>query len=462
MIDFLIIYELKKRELESVVLLGEELKRRGHSVEYFSFPARPHFLLPWLHRRARVVVTPAAYDNQALYILVYRACRAARKIVNLQWEQVWTVEAESDTSHFRFPSEMARQVLHTCWGGHTRELLLRAGIDAERAQVTGPIHMDFLRPEMRRYYRDRADLFGDYGLDTARKTVLFISSFAFASYTPSELAGQKVNLSDHEVDDFRDVSVASQREVLAWIDRALADDPTIAFIYRRHPAENDSPLLHALAEKHEHFHVISDHSVKQWILCADKIFTWYSTAIAEVYFAGKSCEVLRPVPMPPNLEVTLLTNAHTIDNYETFRASLDQDNAFPIPAEVMHDYYSVTESPAYQRTAELLEGVLRDDRLTLEWDRATLADFSKRLRQDLRRSVGGAVNRAAASAKRAIGRLLGLELARPESELLRRHSLGRAKLRADVATDEELRALGATMRALITAATGSTAPTGDR
>ena len=68
-------------------------------------------------------------------------------------------------------------------------------------------------------------------------------------------------------------------------------------MYRRHPSEWNSPALDALQKKHANFHVIFADSVKQWIVAADQIFIWMSTAIAEVYFAGKSCHILRPQPI---------------------------------------------------------------------------------------------------------------------------------------------------------------------
>ena len=36
-IDFLIFWETKVREIESIILMGEYLKSKGYTVEYFSF-----------------------------------------------------------------------------------------------------------------------------------------------------------------------------------------------------------------------------------------------------------------------------------------------------------------------------------------------------------------------------------------------------------------------------------------
>ena len=59
----------------------------------------------------------------------------------------------------------------------------------------------------------------------------------------------------------------------------------------------EQPALEELAKKRPNFHVIFADSVKQWIVAADSISIWMSTAIAEVYMAGKSCHILRPSPL---------------------------------------------------------------------------------------------------------------------------------------------------------------------
>ena len=58
MLDFLIMYESKNRELEGDVLLGEELKRRGYTVDYI----HSHYFRG-KKRQAKVMIVPYAYDK---------------------------------------------------------------------------------------------------------------------------------------------------------------------------------------------------------------------------------------------------------------------------------------------------------------------------------------------------------------------------------------------------------------
>ena len=98
----------------------------------------------------------------------------------------------------------------------------------------------------------------------------------------------------HDFSGFAATNRISMAETLRWFDAYLGDHPEVELVYRRHPSEWNSPALEALAKKRPNFHVIFADSVKQWIVAADSISIWMSTAIAEVYMAGKSCHILRP------------------------------------------------------------------------------------------------------------------------------------------------------------------------
>lgn len=87
------------------------------------------------------------------------------------------------------------------------------------------------------------------------------------------------------------------QETLRWFDEYLGVHPEVELVYRRHPSEWNSPALEELAKKRPNFHVIFADSVKQWIVAADSISIWMSTAIAEVYMAGKAATSCAPSPL---------------------------------------------------------------------------------------------------------------------------------------------------------------------
>lgn len=442
MIDFLILYELKNREIENVILLGNELKKRGYSVEYLKYPSKNRYMIPGMKKKARVVLTSALYDNNSLYVMVYRCSRAAKKIVNLQWEQIWTNQADNNFSDFRFPHQMAKEAVHICWGEHTKEKLLRVGIKPEKVKITGPLHMEFLRQTFKNYYKDRETLFREYDINTNKITVLFISSFSYATLTEDQIRGLKTDLDGATVDEFQRLSIESQKEMIRWIDKLLQETPNINFIYRKHPAENDSELLRELMDKYESFKAISDYSVKQWILTCDKIYTWYSTSIGEVYFAHKPCAILRPIQISNELEVSIMSDAEKIIDYDAFKKSIHENYQFPISDEAMRKYYSVDANvTAYQRLADLLEEVLSKDIYNIRWDKSLLDTFSRRLWKDrtisLLRQCFHSFLKVCSVLKGHCGIKLPLKL----EHRVYNYEIGTNKILADSASKEEIHIL---------------------
>ena len=126
-------------------------------------------------------------------------------------------------------------------------------------------------------------------------------------------------------------------------------------------AELYAGKLEELAKKRPNFHVIFADSVKQWIVAADSISIWMSTAIAEVYMAGKSCHILRPVPIEHEYDPVIYKDAHYVTRYDEFAAAMaEPEPPFPIAKDVIEGYFDPGEMPAYKRMADLLEDVYKN------------------------------------------------------------------------------------------------------
>lgn len=358
MADFLINYEHKAREIETVCLIKAELERRGYSVE-FSCTYDEDRIRGVQRRKAKVVLTPALYNDGCLYGFVYSIAGFCRKVVNLQWEQALTNQDESDPSFYQNPKGYSTEALHLCWGEEPRNRLLRAGVKGDRAVVVGPVQMDFLRPEFADFYLTREDLARRFDLDATKDWVLFISSFTFVNMTDEEY-DTEVKYMGTRLHDFQRLSILSKQEIINWLEVAIKRHPGKIFIYRPHPSENGDPTLLEMEAEHKNFRVVKDLSVKQWIKCSDKILTWYSTSVAEVFFAGKSCTILRPVAIPYEWDVSIYRNAHMISNISHFLKDIEKDDdSFPLSEALIHDYFQVQDTtPAYMRLCDVLEQVL--------------------------------------------------------------------------------------------------------
>lgn len=384
-IDFLIMYEVTTRELESIILLGNELKQRGYSVEYFSFEHSnlKKYLQNKKHIKkyydnVEIVLMPSLYHDKEVYHLVHYVCGNCKNIVNLRWEQAFTYKNEKDFNGYQYPHGDARMGYHLCWGNASRENMISAGINDSKLLLCGPIHMDFLREQFCDYYVDKKQLFMQYNLPIDKKSVLYISSFALASMTERQLQREEENagrtLFDREQIKHQK---ESRRITLEWIEELLKED-SCTFIYRPHPVENVLEDLAELEDKYENFHVISEHSVKQWILQCDVITTWISTSIVEAFFAGKSCLIVRPLPIAKENEMPLYKDSNIIDSKEKFLNGVKADSEISVSEKVIRNYYDCNEIPSYIRLSNMLEKIHADDEQFFPWDSDKIKSFESK------------------------------------------------------------------------------------
>lgn len=363
-VDILFVYETKVRELESICLLKGELERRGYTTAILNTwneigQKKPKY-------RAKVVVSPSMYDN-GIFDFVKDLCGEVPKLVNLQWEQIGPVGDEKKPDAWYILKGMAKQCVHICWGPATYErLLTRANIDEEHLSITGQMAMDFCRPEYRSYYREKEDVFGEYGIPIDKEANLFISSFSYVNL-PDTLVKESLF---SEVDQLIHTSCESFKGMLVWFERFLQRNPEQIMIYRPHPSEAKNPKLTSIAQAYpDRFFIINDMSVKQWIAVADRVYTWYSTASAEAYAFGKPVAVLRPYPMPADLETALLRNVQKIETYEDFEKTLENGCCQTLTKEDFSRYYRYDNVPAYIRVADTIEKVYKNDKYFIVDDR---------------------------------------------------------------------------------------------
>lgn len=379
MVDFLIMYEVKQRELESIILVGNELKKRGFSVEYLSFfQIDDKHLINKHFNNVKVVLTPSLYHNEELMNIIYHVTGKVKRIVNLQWEQVGTVQAEQNNKSYMFPKEQAKNAVHICWGKKPANNLVNSGVSPENAIITGPLHMDLLRPKFIKYFFSKHTLLEKYKLDPHNHTILFISSFVYSNLTERQVVEAAKAWGMDWVMNQRKLATNSFDDLMVWFEELLRTNKNINFIYRPHPAENGNNKLVEMQRKFKNFRVISEHSVKQWILTCDTILTWISTSIAEAYFAGKACTILRPIKIPLEQEMTVLVNSDVVDSIEKFLSISNIDGVNSVNKKTIESYYDVDENqPSFIRLCDKLEEVLNNEKFNFLWDEKLVKNYEK-------------------------------------------------------------------------------------
>jgi surface carbohydrate biosynthesis protein len=360
--DFLFVYEVKNRELDNILLLKCELERRGYSIKLIETWAQ--ILKQSKPINAKVAVTFALYDESNIRLVLQFAPKV-NKILNLQWEQVFTNgdEATSSTDLSRSIQGIAKNAVHICWGNNTFDRLTnKFGINPNNACITGSVTLDFLRNEFADYYYSREEVIKQYGINRMQKIYLFISSFSYTTLPENIVNSSRFQCQGFDVKAHCRISKDSKKIILDWFKKELELHPEILIIYRPHPAEINSAELKEIENNYTNFRVINEMSIKQWILISDKIYTWWSTSIAEVFAAQKGCSILRPIEIPYSNEVQIYKNASMIQSFEEFDNSFLLPNIFPIKKEYIENFYFTDlNEPAFIKICNLLDEMIKNN-----------------------------------------------------------------------------------------------------
>jgi len=356
--DVLIVYERKQRELENAILMQIELESRGYSCDIVQFYEASKFNLLNINS-PKVILTPHLYNTKSVYRNFARFGHA-KYLVNLQYEQVLSKKWEVLGAHT--PKGSAQDFFHICWGDEVVNRLIEGGIPDYNIKVIAPLHLDLLRSEYRPCKSKlRDDLARNYGLESTRKWVLFLSSFTYADI---ELNRLKMNeaAAGTDLSDFPEIHTKSRDELLRWFSSVLEKDTESLFIYRPHPDELNLVNVLKLENNFPNFRVIRERAVKDWIQVSDNIYTWYSTSVVESHFLDKPYSILRPYPLPDSFDSVLLKYGDFITSYSQFESDyflLDEQRSFAISDQHIKKYYKVDEvSPSFKKMGDFVESLL--------------------------------------------------------------------------------------------------------
>lgn len=359
MIDVMLIYEHKVREIETIIAIDNELRRRGLSTCIMCITDLNK--LKYSLMNPKLVVVPSLYSTQSLKDQVGFIFGNAKKVLNLQWEQVYNGDFEVST---RTPKDIAKQATHVCWGEESYQRLTKAGI--KNAFLIGPPQMDFLKKEYEYYYLSRENILIKYNIENNSKILLFISSFAYHCVTEKQL--EKINnLVDWDAYLFKKITIDTRSIVFNWFEKMLTNYPNYVLVYRPHPSELDDHDLLQMENKYPNFRIIRDYSVKQWIKVSDVVLNWFSTSGVESFFAKKDCLYLRPIELNKDYDYKMYRNVLKIKDYDKFEyyvnnpQEIDEYYLKHNIASDINEYYLLDEDVCFKKICDLIGKMLECD-----------------------------------------------------------------------------------------------------
>lgn len=360
-IDFLIRYEHKVRELEGIMLIKLELEKRGYSVALkcnYDYKTIDKF-------DPKVIIVPAAYFPKHIMTDLIRY-GYKKKIVNLQWEQIFQNKNERNLNSPYNIHGCCRNIKHLLWGEQECNRLIFGGLPKENAFKVGHINTDLLRNDFKNTLISKDLLSSKYKLKKQSKWFLFISSFAYCELDKLQEEMCMTLEGKDNFDYFKQLSDKSRAIILLWFEKILSCNPETIIIYRPHPDEaRKSKVLKELETKYSNFRVISELSIKHWINACDKIYNWYSTSQLDVNILSKPYRLLRPITIKPDIDYKLFLGIEYIKNEEEFISDFDNlENKIIIKKEIFDQYYYIPKNYVYQNICDILENML----LTTNYD----------------------------------------------------------------------------------------------
>lgn len=361
-LDFLFIYEHKVRELENLCLMKYELDRRGYRTKIMHIEDADALkaMRPIYH--TKVVVMMACYENSTIEWHTKNFVKFD-KIIDLQWENIVFPKDEKNADAYKNYSGVAKDVVRVSWGEMNRKRMLDvAGMDPRKVKMIGHVGMDFLRDELRGYYRTKEDVLEEYQIPVDKKIFLFISPYFSDHLSKDYLEDLCRRFGEGWRQYYEECMLPSKRVILNWIGKICEERDDVEFIYRPHPGE-ESEQAEKLESKYSNFRMIRTLSVKQWILISDKIYTGNSSTFVEAFFAKKMCYFLFPFPVSPDYELAFLREADKIRDYEDFYGStLENDSRpFPVREQLINEVYTIDwNKPSYVKFADMAEEVIGD------------------------------------------------------------------------------------------------------
>jgi surface carbohydrate biosynthesis protein len=373
-VDFLIRYEHKVRELESIMLLKLELERRGYTVAFvanYDYKDKKHY-------DPKVIVSPAIYNDGQLKTDISRY-GLKKKIANLLWEQVMGIAEEESPTGPHNVYGTGQKAVTFCWGENTMRRLINVGMSTQNAKVVGQINTDLLREPFNSLLSTKEQLAEKYELDINSRWNLFVSSFAYC-----ELDELQKNLivkyyEKKYLEEFTKISIESRNKLLIWFEEALKRYPQDTFIYRPHPDEAaKSQVLKDLVSKYANFYVIAEMPLKHWCNAADKVYNWYSTGIIDAVVLNKPCRLLRPVFISDEYDYRLFYSANKIKTLQDFLDDYDSlDNCVGLDPQMVTDYYYFPKSFVYLEICDVLEDLLTSEKYDIHYTKEENKNFQK-------------------------------------------------------------------------------------
>ena len=348
----IIFYEHKARELESIVLLKEELEKKGIKVVLYSYLFEYYESIRYMKNHpADLIVIPWLYVYRSYELLMpFVRINPRCVFINLHHEQI---SSEAIYSSLMPRHELARNnVYHFSWSEDFKNHLIQYGVREDMIFVDGIGRLDtlFLNKDKMNYKDKFAE---EFGLNKEKKWVLYCETrdwvwdnknyddFLNRTYgeeLAKEYRDDQQNSIDMTFNDFNN----------------LKDDffEEFELIYRPHPGIGYTPDIN------KNIRIISKYSIYDWFTCISANVVSYSTAAYESEAFGIPTFVDTICKMNPKFALGGFDRYTHLDSMNELSEKLQN---YKHGSKIYEEYIGVVDGHSTERMANTIEKLLNDE-----------------------------------------------------------------------------------------------------
>ena len=319
-IDFLIFVEHTARELDIASLIKYCIEQKGSTAEVISLPYCNKNLIK--KNYYNVLVVPYCYE-----LGIYQSILALFsniKVINLAYEQIF----QNINENLKAPKDeySKKYVMYHSWSSNYFDYLIKYGVDPANIAINGNLSYALYKYPYRNYFTSREALANKYNLNPLKKWLFIPENYGAAFYSES-IINEKVEKGIDPIDviKYREFAIKSLKEVINWCVKVLQEQD-IEIIFRPRPATPYEKMWRfftdVLPDIPHGIKIIKSHTVREWILASDLIFSSYSTTLIEAAIAEKPIGMLEPVSFPDYLDSSWYNMVPKIVNYENFAKTI--------------------------------------------------------------------------------------------------------------------------------------------
>ena len=285
--------ENQVRELDAKILLAAVMAEQGFPVIMGS-RAFIHFMVDKIPRGVYM-----AKSMRRLSIKMFRILRQLGHEI-VAWDEEGLVRwPDEEYWRWRLSPETMAMVSHLlAWGeDDARWLREYPGYSGTPIHITGNPRIDLLRPELRNFYKEKADRLRErFG-----RFVLINTNFSKVNHFFPHLSELKKALEERGDTDPESFDVGKGRlkeqlfrHFLTMLPQLCSRLRDYTVVLRPHPAENHVPWLEA-AEGHSNMVVLNEDSVIPWLMATELLIANGCTTMVEAAVLGTPTIAYQPV-----------------------------------------------------------------------------------------------------------------------------------------------------------------------